>query len=56
MDREQPPEQGGANAESVVSAVDRGDDGAEFVIADVTADGKWITVPYGEALTVAEWA
>jgi hypothetical protein len=39
----------------VMASVDHSPSGSTFVIADVTRDDAWLTVPLAEAPTLGEW-
>ena len=41
--------------EEVMAAIDRGGAAARLVIADVSRDDTWLTVPQSEAPMLREW-
>jgi hypothetical protein len=45
----------GTTAE-VMASVDSTDEGATYVIADVTCDDAWVAMPVSDAPALPEWA
>ena len=41
--------------DEVMAAIDRSGAAARFVIADVSRDGTWLTIPRSEAPMLREW-
>lgn len=50
------PRKGGRVAADavVMASIDRGPDGDYLVIADISRDGQWLSVPLAEGLVLAE--
>lgn len=44
-----------ADVPEVMASIDADGDGSRLVIADVTADGTWLSVPEDAAATLTEW-
>ena len=42
-------------APDVMAAVDRSDDGARLVIADVSVDDAWLSAPTTDAAPLVDW-
>ena len=42
-------------APEVMASIDEDPEGERLVIADVTADGTWLSVPADAAATLTEW-
>ena len=45
----------GPDGAEVMASIDGDGDGSRLVIADVSADGTWLSVPADAAATLAEW-
>ena len=52
---ESAPDGQGDRPGSVMAAIDRSGAAARFVIADVSRDGTWLTIPRSEAPLLREW-
>jgi len=42
-------------AETIVGSIDPDDGGDEYVIADISADGAWLSMAAEEAPTLVSW-
>ena len=45
----------GPDGAEVMASIDDEGDGSRLVIADVSADGTWLSVPAEAAATLVEW-
>lgn len=44
-----------ADGSEVMASIDDGGGGARFVIADITAERSWLSIPEAAAASLAEW-
>lgn len=45
----------GSDGPEVMASIDAGGDAPRLVIADITADGTWLSVPEAVAASLSEW-